>query len=113
MTAINTTVTQQCFDYWEDVTLPGGSTFPTTGALLGPVHVCLNAGASRTAHLTHGVPISAPVGAYVFNSFVGTFPVPVRVVIDSAHFNFDVTAFGPLTNHPAISWSLIENGFRK
>ncbi len=110
VTATNTTATQQCFDYWENVTLPNGVTFPAKGALFGPVNLCLNAGASRTAHLTHGVPMAAPVGAYAFNAFVGTYPTPV---IDSKSFNFDVTALGPVTNHPATSWSVIENGFSK
>jgi len=112
VTATNTTTTQQCFDYWENVTLPNSTTYPPTGALFGPINLCLNAGASQSAHLTHGVPMSAPVGAYIFNAFVGTNPTPVT---SEAHFNFDVTAFafGPLTNHPATSWRLIENGFRK
>ncbi len=110
VTATNTTTTQQCFSYWENVTLPNGSTYPTTGALFGPVNLCLNANASKTAHLTHGVPMSAPVGAYAFNAFVGTYPTPVT---SENHFNFDVTALGPLTNQPATSWRVIENGFRK
>jgi len=110
VTATNTTATQQCFDYWENVTLPNGSTYPITGALFGPVNVCLNAGASKSAHLTHGIPMSAPVGAYIFNAYVGTNPTPVT---SEAHFNFDVTAFNPATQNPQTSWRLLENGFRK
>ncbi len=110
VTATNTTASQQCFNYWEDTTLPDGSTFPPTGALFGPVRLCLNAGASQTAHLTHGVPIFAPLGSYIFNAFTGAFPI---IVVAEAHFNFDVTPVGPMTNQPATSWRLLENGVRK
>jgi len=109
VTATNTTPTSQCFDYWENVTLPNGPIYPTTGALFGPVNLCLNAGASKSAHLTHGLPMSAPVGAYVFNTFVGTYPSPLT---SETHFNFNVTAFNPATKKPQRSWRLLENGFR-
>jgi len=110
VTATNSTATRQCFQYWENVTLPGGVTFPRTHALFGPVNLCLNAGASKSAHLTHGLPMIAPVGAYVFNTYAGTYPTPVT---SEAHFNFDVTAFNPATKSPQTSWRLLENGFRK
>jgi len=110
VTATNTTAIQQCFDYWETVTLPDSSTYPATGALFGPVNLCLTAGASKTAHLTHGVPMAAPVGAYVFNAFVGTNPIPVQ---SEVLFHFDVTTFNPATQNPQTSWRLLENGFRK
>jgi len=110
VTATNTTAVQQCFSYWENVTLPNNTTYPPSGELFGPVNVCLASGASKTAHLTHGVPMSAPVGAYIFNAFVGTNPTPVT---SEAHFNFDVTAFNPATQNPQTSWRLLENGFRK
>jgi len=110
VTATNTTAVQQCFDYWETVTLPNGSTYPATGALFGPINICLNAGASKSAHLTHGVPMSAPVGSYIFNAFVGTHPTPI---ISNAHFNFNVTAFNLATKHPQRSWRLLENGFKR
>jgi len=110
VTATNNTAVQQCIDYWETVTLPDGSTYPAIGALFGPLNVCLNGNEVKNVHLTHGVPMSAPVGTYVFNAFVGTNPTPVT---SEAHFNFDVTAFSPATKHPQRSWRLLENGFRK
>jgi len=113
-TATNTTASSQCFEYWEDVSLPNGAIFPSSGALFGPVPVCLNAGASKSIHLTKGVPVSAPVGAYIFNSYVGAFAFPVLpAIVDVAHFNFNVTAFNPATKNPARRWTLIENGFIK
>jgi len=110
ITVTNTTASRQCFKYWETVTLPSGSTYPPTGTLFGPVHLCLNAGASRSGHLTHGLPMRAPVGAYVFNAFVGTYPTPI---INEAHFNFNVTAFNPAVKNPQRSWRMLENGFKK
>jgi len=110
VTAANTTASRQCFKYWETVTLPDGSTYPPSGTLFGPVHLCLNAGASVSVHLTHGVPMSTPVGAYVFNAFIGTYPAPVTA---EARFNFNITAFSPAAKNPKRSWKLLENGFKK
>jgi len=111
VTATNTTATTQCFDYWEKVTLPNGSTYPATGALFGPVNTCLPAGASQNAHLTHGVPVSAPLGTYTLNAFTGSFHP--TIVVSEAHANFNVTApVAPMVN-PHTSWRLIENGFRR
>ncbi len=113
VTAVDRDAATQCFDYWEDVTLPGGGTYPTGSALFGPVNVCLNAGTSQTAHLTHSVPISAPTGNYVFNSYVGAYISPsFKLVVDEGHFGFNI--FMPASPAGgAASWSLIENGFVK
>jgi len=93
VTATNTTAVQQCFQYWENVTLPGGTLFPAKGSLYKPVpRLCLNGGASTTVHLTHSVPPTAALGAYVFNSYVGIFPFNFRIVVDTTSFNFSVTS---------------------
>ncbi len=114
VTATNTTAVQQCFNYWENVNLPGGTLFPPTDSLFKPVpRLCLNGGASMTVHLTHGVPLTAPIGAYVFNSYVGIYPYSFRVVVDTTSFNFNVTAgVAPIRNRQT-SWRLIENSFRR
>ncbi|MFQ5353856.1 MAG: hypothetical protein ACE5DR_02815 [Thermodesulfobacteriota bacterium] len=110
ITATNTTTSTQCVDYWEDVTLTNGSTYPPTGALFGPVHVCLGAGATKSVHMTQGVPLGAPVGSYMYNGYLGgTYPR----VDNSDTFNFTVTAFNPAVKNPARSWRLMENGFTK
>jgi len=106
---INTTATTQCIDYWEDAILPNGTTFPASGALFGPVHVCLNGNATRNVHMAKGVPTKAPVGAYVYNGKTGTFPTADSV----GSFNFSVTAFSPATKNPARAWKVVKNGFRK
>jgi len=109
VTATNTTTTRQCFNYWENINLPGGAPYPATGELYGPIRLCLNAGASQTRHQTHGVPLSSPLGTYALNAFVGAYAFPVLpAIVDEAHFTFDVTAFNPLTQTPQTSWSLIE-----
>jgi len=107
--AVNTTATTQCIDYWEDVILPNGTTYPSPGALFGPVHVCLNGNATRNVHMTQGAPMTAPLGAYVYNGRIGTFPMTDSI----GSFNFSITAFSPATKNPARAWKLMENGFRK
>ncbi|MFQ5428443.1 MAG: SBBP repeat-containing protein [Thermodesulfobacteriota bacterium] len=105
---LNTTAIMQCFDYWENITLPGGRGYPTNGELFGPLTACVNANSTKTVHLTQSVPVGAPLGTYVLNSFVGgSYPV----VIDTVGFNFDVTPLSPLTKRPYKSWRLLENGF--
>jgi len=91
VTATNTTTVQQCFQYWENVSLPGGALFPAKDSLYKPVpRLCLNGGASTTVHLSHAVPVTATLGAYAFNSYVGIFPFNFRIVVDTSSFNFNV-----------------------
>jgi len=111
VTITNTsTTTTECFDYWENVTMPFGNIYPPSGDLFGWNNICLAAGATLSVHFTHGVPMNAPIGVYVFNAYVGTYQV---LITSEDHFNFNVTAFNPTTKNPETSWRLIENGFRK
>jgi len=107
VTVANTTPITQCFSYWENVTLPGGIPFPSSGELFGPLGICVNANATKTAHLTKAVPVIAPVGTYVFNAFVGS---PYPTVINTSGFNFNVTAVAPFSRRPFRKWRLLENG---
>jgi len=108
VTAVNTTSLTQCVRYWENITLPGGIGYPPAGELFGPFSICLNANTSTASHLVKAVPVTAPVGTYVLNAFVG---VPYPVVMNSAGFNFNMTAVAPLVKRPNRSWGLLENGF--
>jgi len=109
VTATNTTAVEQCFQYWENLTIPGGSTYPVAGELFGPVSLCLAPGATQTTHLAHGVPLTTPLGTYAMNAYVGAYGSPARhVVVSEYHFNFDVTVFGPITGIPATSWQVLE-----
>lgn len=113
LTATNTTAMRQCFQYWEDLTLQDGSTYPVTGELFGPARLCLDAGISQVTALTHDVPPTAPLGKYTLNAFVGAYAFPVfPYVLSEDHFTFDVTAFGPVTQNPQTSWRLIESGLK-
>jgi len=96
VTATNTTTASQCFQYWENVTLPGGSDYPGVGSeLFGPLDVCLNAGASTTTHLAHATPLTTPLGTYTLNAYVGAYLFPgFHAPVDEAHPAFDVVA-GP------------------
>ncbi len=82
----NNTGATQCFDYWTNVILTDGSTFPPAGELFGPYYLCLGPYQSKSAHLTHNVPLSAPLGTYTYNGFVG----PYSNVRDRDHFDFDI-----------------------
>jgi len=65
-----------------------GRTYPPLGELFGPKHLCLNAYASKSAHLTHKIPMFAPLGIYTYNAFVGPYPT----ILGEDHFVFTVTA---------------------
>jgi hypothetical protein len=104
VTAVNNTSTIQTFQYWTDVTLPNGSKLP----LVPPLTVTLGPSASRSAHLSHPVPIGAPLGTYTYNAFVGPYPT----IWDEDHFDFTVTT--SLKKEGAKDWgTTIDQGFGK
>ena len=107
VTATNNTSSSQTFKYWTYVILPNGSRYPVTGELFGPVTVTLSSGQVRSAHLTHGIPNSAPLGTYTYYGNVWPYPV----VWDSDSFTFTVTS----TASPGTrqKWELLENGLTK
>jgi hypothetical protein len=92
--AVNNTAFVQTFQYWTDVTLPNGNTLP----LIAPLTVTLGPGATRSAHLSHPVPIGAPLGTYTYNAFIGPYPT----IWDHDHFDFTVTT--SLKNEGAKDW---------
>jgi len=109
VTATNTTAVQQCFNYWENVTLPSGATFPAKDSLIKPVRrLCLAGGTSTTVPISHGVPITAPAGTYVFNSYVGIFPFDFRAVVDTASFTFNAQGVPAPTPTPRTSWRSVK-----
>ncbi|MFQ5480832.1 MAG: SBBP repeat-containing protein [Thermodesulfobacteriota bacterium] len=110
ITIVNITGTQQCFDFWEKATLPNGGFYPPVGELLGPINVCLNANATQSSHITQAIPLSAPVGTYVLNAFVGN---PFPSFMDRSSFNLDVTALSPAGTAGYKTWRLLENGLLK
>lgn len=91
VTATNTTDVEECFQYWERVTLPGGESYPKDKEFFGPYDLCLAPGAGESAHFTYAIPGKAPGGVYVLNAFIGTHP---GVLQKSTAFNFSLTAPG-------------------
>lgn len=109
----NTTAAKKCFQYWENITLQNGSTYPATGELFGPISLCLDAGATQSVPLTKGVPLSAPMALYALNAFVGAYGTPGHhVTVNESHFTFNVTASGPAPLKTETSWRLLEKGFK-
>ncbi|MBI5115220.1 hypothetical protein HZA56_01990 [Candidatus Poribacteria bacterium] len=89
VTVINETLSPITFRYWTTVTRPDGNSHPPTGALLGPYEVALNGAESRSAHLTHRIPGTAPLGMYAYNAYIyGENPI----IANEYHFNFSVEA---------------------
>ncbi len=92
VTATNTTEVQQCFNYWENVTLPG-DTFPPSDLTYGPIRLCLAGMASQSTHLSHPVPANTPQATYTFNAHLGAYISPTHpVLVDEDHFSFTVGA---------------------
>lgn len=90
VTLRNLTDIQQTVQYWTDVTLPEGGTYPPSRQLIGPVKVKLNPRASRSAHLTHPVPQNAAEGGYTYNAYVGGYPA---TIFDEKHFPFVISPY--------------------
>jgi hypothetical protein len=73
--ASHNTASEQCFDYWTNVTLPSGAIYPSSGELLGPFNICLGCYETAKAHLTHLVPANTPLGGYFYNVYFGLYPM--------------------------------------
>jgi len=87
VTLTNHTATTLTFKYLTNVTLPNGSPYPPSGALLGPKTIMLAPYASRSAHLTHLIPMSTPLGTYTYNAYIGVAP---PTPMNERHFDFEV-----------------------
>jgi len=90
VTVTNNTGVSQRFQYWTHVLLPNGNKYPPMGELFGPYTLRLNPGETRNAHLTHAIPMTAPLGTYTYKGFIGPYPT----VWDDDQFDFTVTT-GP------------------
>jgi hypothetical protein len=64
-----------CIEYWTNINLPNSFIYPSEGTLFGPYNLCLEPYGSQSAHLTHTVPMTAPLGIYSYNAYVGGYPM--------------------------------------
>jgi len=103
--ASNTTTTDQCFQYWENVTLPDGTTYPRSGFLTRPTNMCLAPGAVISDHHVRAIPVTAYAGTYVFNAFIGN-AFPNAATISSADLIIITTGSG--TKASPHSWRVIK-----
>ncbi|KPJ60187.1 MAG: hypothetical protein AMJ46_07645 [Latescibacteria bacterium DG_63] len=99
----NTTPETQMVWGRTDVYLPGGSPYGGN-PLLGPIPITLGPYGSVTRHLSHAVPLNAPLGVY---SYAGTVGVPPDTIIDQDEFDFEVIeGFRPLCGGNAVGSNL-------
>lgn len=79
--------TDETIDFWTNVTLPNGNTWPADETLVGPITATIEAGETVSARLSHRIPGNAPLDDYAYNAFVGPdFPA----VWHSYSFTFTV-----------------------
>jgi hypothetical protein len=64
---------------------------------------------SRSAHLGHDIPMTAPMGDYVYNAYVGHCFI---VIINEEHFGFTVTPASRTTG--PLEWNtVVDRGFNR
>jgi hypothetical protein len=91
VTITNNTGVAQILYFATNVTLPNGNIYPPAGYLFGPVPIFLNPHQSKSGHLSHTIPIGAPLGTYTYHGYIGK---PFEGIIDDDHFDFQVTGTG-------------------
>jgi len=85
-TIVNHTSTAQNVYGMSEVTLPNGNPYPGN-PVVGPIYFTLQPNATITKHITHGVPMNAPLGVYEYGAEVG---YPPNSVLDTDSFEFTV-----------------------
>ncbi len=84
----NSAQSQQTFDAWIMVQLPGGTWY---GPVLGPIALTLPGGGNLTRLRSQNVPGSAPAGTYLYQGYVGDYP---SAPWDSSSFTFEKLGSG-------------------
>lgn len=88
-TVTNYTNEDQSFIFASNVILPNGSTNPSPpDLLLGPQWVILAPYETKNRHITHDIPICAPLGTYIYNGYIGK---GLQDIWNECHFDFTVT----------------------
>jgi hypothetical protein len=86
--AQNNTDEVQVFQFATRITLPNLHTYPSSGWLVGPVTVTLNAHESKSKLMTQWIPYNAPFGTYTYRAYVGTVSPPL--LYNQCQFTFSV-----------------------
>lgn len=71
---------------WTEVTMPSGHPYPGN-PVIGPVTRTFQPHQTQSQHVTHTIPVNAPLGDYTYTGKVGTYP---GTVIDEDSFTFTV-----------------------
>ncbi len=88
-TATNYTNEDQSFIFASNVTLPNGSINPfPPDFLFGPQWVTLAPYETKHRHITHDIPINAPLDAYIYNGYIGK---GLQNIWNEDHVEFTVT----------------------
>jgi uncharacterized delta-60 repeat protein len=102
----NNTSVDQTFEYWSDVYLPNGKPYKKN-PVFGPKEVTVKAGKTKSGHLSHKVPNSAPLKTYTLCGRIGFHPDDVW---DEDCFEFTVIE-GSGYGHDGTDWEVIESTF--
>jgi hypothetical protein len=89
------------------VTLPNGNPYPPSGYLFGPKEVTLNPYESKSGHLSHTIPMGAPLGIYTYHGYVGK---PGVGIFDEDQFDFEVIE-APIAVGPEDWETAVDQGF--
>ena len=85
--ATSSSAMTECLDYWTNVTLPDGRTFPSAGGLVPPTQACLGPFSTASRTISHLVRRDTPLGRYRYHLFAGVYPT----VLSETYFDFEVT----------------------
>jgi len=86
-TVTNNTAYTVNFEYWAEVILPNGNPYGGN-PVVGPRSVTLNPNQTKSGHISHDVPLNAPLGTYTYIGKIGFYPSSVW---DEDSFQFIVT----------------------
>jgi hypothetical protein len=104
--ATNNTGCDWTFEYWSDVYLWTGEPYKEN-PVFGPKMVTVRAGVTKSGHLSHRVPNSAPLKAYTLCGRIGFHPDDVW---DEDCFEFTVVE-GTTRSNEGADWEVIEGTF--
>jgi hypothetical protein len=61
----------QSIEFWTNVTLPNGGTWPADETLVGPIHATIQAGETLSGRISHRIPGNAPLNTFTYKGLLG------------------------------------------